>query len=330
MTPSSKLRWGVLGAGNIAGKFLAVFPQCKLARAVAIASRSQERAQQLAQRHGLARAYEGYEKILADLDVDIIYNALHTGLHAEWSIRALEAGKPVLCEKPLARNAAEAEAMFDAARRTGRFLMEGFMYRFHPQMANVRRLLDDGVIGRVKLIEAGYTNPRSHDDTPKWRKDWGGGAMMDLGCYTVDICRVIAGATPVDVTGRLIKHPQGEADETMTGILRFPDNCLGLIYASFGMARTHYCRIFGEKGQIEIPHPWRSEAVPLPVLVTRDGKQEQLEAPAANPFCLELDFFSECVALGTEPIYPARAVTAAQDSIENARVLELLSRTREV
>jgi predicted dehydrogenase len=318
------LRWGILGAGNIATKFAALFATCRNARAVAIASRSPQRAGALARRFNIARAYDDYQKLLADPDIEIVYNALHTGLHCEWTVRALESGKHVLCEKPLARNAEEVEKMMAASQRTGKFLMEGFMYRFHPQMEILQRLLSENAIGKVKLVKATYTNPRRVTDTPLWKKEWGGGASMDLGCYAVDICRLVANSEPVESIARLVYPPDATADETLVGILRFPENRIGLIHASFNLARTHRCEIFGEHGILELPNPWRSEEVPLTVLLHRDGQVEQFVSASASPFRLELEFFSDCVAQNRTPVFPFRPISAVEDSLATMRVLDAL------
>jgi predicted dehydrogenase len=316
------MRWGILGAGNIAAKFAALFPTCRNAHAVAIASREPARAELLAKKHGITRVHNSYEALLNDPQVEIVYNCLHTGLHCEWTVRALEAGKHVLCEKPFARNAAEVGTMIAASQRTRKFLMEGFMYRFHPQMEIVHRLLADNAIGKVKVVKASYTNPRQITDAPLWKRDWGGGASMDLGCYVVDICRLVMDSEPKDCVGRIVYPDKATADETLVGILQFPENRVGLIHASFRLARTHRCEIFGERGIIEIPNPWRSEDVPLTVTLTRDGEQEHFTSASASPFRLELEFFSDCVVQNREPVFPFRKISALEDSLANMRALD--------
>lgn len=178
----TKLRCGILGTGWMLGKFADTFPLINEAALTAVASRDAERAQAAASKRNIPRAHASYEALVADPEIDIVINALHNGLHCEWTVRALEAGKHVLCEKPLACSSAEVEKMFAAAHTNQRWLMEGFMYRFHPQMAEAKRRVAAGDLGRVLYIRSHRAAQGRGHDNPRFWRDAGGGALMDIGC----------------------------------------------------------------------------------------------------------------------------------------------------
>lgn len=186
---SEPLRWGILGAGKIARKFAGQLPQSSRARLAAVGSRRGDSAAQFAGRFG-GRPHGSYADLLADETVEAVYVSLPNGLHHEWTVRALEAGKHVLCEKPIASNAAQAETMFDAAERAGRVLVEAFMYRCHPAIDALIETVRRGEIGQVRLIRSHFTFHRPVDaDDARYRADLAGGAMMDVGCYCLHFAR---------------------------------------------------------------------------------------------------------------------------------------------
>lgn len=186
-------RWGILGTGRILAKLVGGFRLAKGVELHAVASRELSRARAAAQEFGIPVAHGSYDALLADPGIDTVLNALHNGLHCEWTCRALEAGKHVLCEKPLACNAGEAERMFAAAHANDRLLMEGFMYRFHPQIpAAVEQLAG---VGHVRSIRCAYVGRGREKKNPRYRKECGGGALMDLGCYTVNLARLFPAAS---------------------------------------------------------------------------------------------------------------------------------------
>ena len=221
------LRIGILGAARIAPWAL-LHPVRRVGNAavVAVAARDAARAQAFAGKHGIPRVHASYEALLADPEIEAIYNPLPNSLHAEWTIRALEAGKHVLCEKPFAANAAEAEAMAAAASRAGRTLMEAFHYRYHALFARMRSILDAGELGAVRHLEASLCIPILRRDDIRWRRDLAGGAMMDTGCYTMSLLRHLTGAEPEVVSARAI-WTTGGVDRWLTADLRFPDGRTG-------------------------------------------------------------------------------------------------------
>ncbi len=194
------LKWGLLASGNIARRFAKGLATTEDATALAVASRSLEKAEAFAREHGLEHAYGSYEELLADPDVDAVYISTPNHLHAEWSIRCAEAGKHVLCEKPVTMNAPELETVLAAVRKHDVFFMEAFMYRCHPQMARVKELIAEGRIGEVRLLEATFAfNMGLNLENTRQINHMGGGGLMDVGCYCVSFCRFVAGEEPTDL-----------------------------------------------------------------------------------------------------------------------------------
>ena len=217
-------RFGILGTGSIVGKYAQASRLLPGLELVAIASRDGARAQAAAGQLGIPQAYGGYEQLLADPRVDAVIVALHNGLHCEWTCRALAVGKHVLCEKPLACNAREAEQMFAAAHANQRWLLEAFMYRFHPQMPEVFRRVRAGEVGRVLQVNSHRMSQGREPGNMRYRSDAGGGALLDIGCYCVSFSQAVAGGEPRQVTASAHFDPATGVDLTLTGTLVFePD-----------------------------------------------------------------------------------------------------------
>jgi predicted dehydrogenase len=318
---SDSIRFGILGAGWIHRKYVAASRLLPGLEIVALASRDGDRARAAATKAGIPRAQAGYEALLADQEVDVVINALPNGLHCEWTLRALQAGKHVLCEKPLGCNAGEVEQMFAVARQTRRHLMEAFMYRFHPQLPAILERVRAGVIGRVLHISSRRMSQGRERGNPRYDAAAGGGALLDLGCYCVNFSRVVAAAEPVQVTacGRL----ENGVDFTTTGTLEFPGHVTAQFCCSFESEPSYGAEIIGTEGRILIPHPWMPPVWPVEFTVVRAGQSEtvRVEPPGvpahvfAN-FALELAHFAEC-ARGA-----ATTAIAAADSLGNARTLD--------
>jgi len=222
----------------------------------AVAARDRARAEKFAVKHGLARAHASYEALLADSDVDAIYNPLPNGLHCEWTVRALEAGKHVLCEKPLASNAAEAERMTDAAKRSGKVLGEAFHWRYHALAARLREIIDGGELGRVRHVEVTFCIPFLVPGDIRYRLDLAGGATMDVGAYSVSIARFLAGAEPEVVSAQARLSSPG-VDRWMRAELRFPDGVTGRVTHALCSARLIDARavVRGERGVLSVINP---------------------------------------------------------------------------
>ena len=350
MTSVPPLRFGVLGTGWMLAKYAEAFRLLEGVTLVAVASRDAERAKTAAAKHNLPRAHPSYESLLADPEVDIVINALHNGLHCEWTVRALEAGKHVLCEKPLACSSAEVEQMFAAAHAQRRWLMEGFMYRFHPQMAEAKRRVAAGEIGCVLHIRSTRTAYGRPHDNPRYWRDAGGGALMDIGCYCLNFMRFFADAEPKSVEAQAHFDEKTGVDFTLSGSLHFDAGLTAQFVCSMEAEPTYASEILGTEGKLLIPHPWMPPMWPTEFYVTRHGKTEtvRVEAPhtivgAASPprpgggetsspnltlipFALELQHFTRFVRENRAPQFPPD-VDAERDSRGNMRVIEALMKS---
>lgn len=316
------IRFGILGTGLILRKYVAAFPLARGVELVAVASRDLSRAQAA----GAPRAYGSYEALLADPEVDVVLNALHNGLHCEWTCRALAAGKHVLCEKPLGCSSAEVEQMFAAAHRQGRWLMEGFMYRFHPQMAAAKRLVDSGAIGRVVHIQSARIAPGRDRSNPRYRREAGGGALLDIGCYCVNFARFIAGQEPRRVSAQAHRDAHTGVDLSFWGALEFPGGAVAQFVASFEGEPTYAAEVVGTEGKLLIPHPWMPPLWPTELVITRHQQSETIRITAPDappdtlaPFVLEFEHFAACVRENRAP-----TIVTEADSRGNARVIEAL------
>ncbi|MCS7048147.1 MAG: Gfo/Idh/MocA family oxidoreductase [Verrucomicrobiae bacterium] len=323
-----KWGWGILGAGKVLAKVAAALPMVPGAQLVAIASRDPERARDAAACYGALRWYGEYQQLLANPDIDIVLNALHNGLHAEWTIRALQAGKHVLCEKPLAPTAAEVDAMFDAARAARRWLMEGFMYRFHPQIIEAYRRVQAGEIGDVLLVRANYATRGREPGNPRYRRDAGGGALLDVGCYTVNFARLFFGAEPRHAVAAARWSEPGGVDLTLAAQLDFGAGRAAHLHCSFEADGCYFAEVIGTQGSLRIPNPWLPPTGVGEVLITRGGQTERLTFPTPHlltPFVEEMRHFQECIEIQRPPQFPP-GIDAEQDSRANARALELIAR----
>ena len=316
----SPLRIGVLGAARIAPMAL-IRParQVSGVEVVAIAARDATRAAKFAARHGIPVVHASYDALLADASIDAIYNPLPNGLHAEWSIRALEAGKHVLCEKPIAANAAEAERMADAAERTGRVLTEAFHWRYHPLAARMREVVQTE-LGEIRHIEAMLCFPLPFFNDIRYSWELAGGAGMDAGCYTVNMVRWLAGAEPEVVSARA-RLARPNVDRSMRAELRFPDGRTARITASLFSARLVAIKAWvqGSGGEMHVlnplaPHFYHSLKVVKPGKTTR----ERIKGDAT--YTHQLRAFAEHVR-GGEPMS-----SDARDAIANMRVIDAIYR----
>jgi D-xylose 1-dehydrogenase (NADP+, D-xylono-1,5-lactone-forming) len=300
------LRWGILSTANITKKLLGSGHDQQF---VAVGSRDLPRAQAFASEHGLARAHGSYEELLADPEVDAIYNPLPNALHVEWSIKALEAGKHVLCEKPMSRHPEEVERAFDVAEREGRVLEEAFMWRHHPQLARARELIAAGDVGELRVIRAAFAFNAGNPDDIRLQADLEGGGLMDVGCYCVSGCRALASAEPVRGYAEYVPGGNGGVDVALAATLRFPGDVVahfdcGLSYVGGGQLEA-----VGSEGSIFLADPWHGrEAI---IEVRRGSSVERIETGPANSYALELADF-EAAVRGERPSLLTRADAVAQ------------------
>jgi xylose dehydrogenase (NAD/NADP) len=298
---TKRLRIGILGAAKIAGSFMVGAKQSSRVEVIAIGSRDRARAEAFAQVHGVARACT-YDELLADRDVDAIYNPLPNSLHAAWSIRAVEAGKHVLCEKPIAVTAAEARAMFAAARRHGVTLVEAYPYRAQAQTLKLRELLTSGTIGRLRMMQATIGFMVSDPANIRLSAPLAGGALMDGGCYPVSLVRLVAGERPVRVSASA-RWAESTVDNTLLATLEHRSGFLAQIACCIASGWHRHALIAGEDGTIEtsyLNHPPRSGP---PLLLLKRGTKddapvERIEVPGGDGFFAEAESFASLVASG--------------------------------
>jgi predicted dehydrogenase len=307
------LRWGILSTANITDKLLDSGTDQEF---VAVGSRDGARAEAYAREKGIARAHGSYEDLLADPDVDAIYNPLPNGLHVEWSIRALEAGKHVLCEKPLTRHPADVDRAFDIAEREGRVLAEAFMWRHHPQVARARALLDGGAIGDLRIIRAHFAFAAADPDDIRLQAALDGGGLMDVGCYCVSGCRTLAGAEPERAWAELIPGGHG-VDVALAATLRFPGDVLAHFDCGLSYPGGSLLAAAGTEGSFALADPWHGNDAVIE-LRRADGSVERIEAGPANSYALELADFEAAVRGDGSPLL------GRDDALGQARTIAAL------
>jgi predicted dehydrogenase len=313
----NRLRFGVLGAARIArNHFLPGMRASRFAQTCAIASRDAKRAAQLASEFDIPRVHASYEALLGDPDVDAVYVPLPNSLHEEWTIAAAQAGKHVLCEKPISASAAGAQRMADACRARGVILMEAFMWRHHPQHQRVRELLNSGIIGTPNFVRASFTFVLSDATNVRLQHELQGGSLMDVGCYGVNAARWIFESEPEQVSGQQVL--ERGVDVVFTGILRFSGDRMAVFDSSFRSAASNVYTIEGPLGRLQVERAFRPDTDPGRIVVSRPDQPDLVEeVPAANQFGLEIDHFVESVRAG-------RLLSPAEDGVAQARVIEAL------
>jgi predicted dehydrogenase len=322
---SRPLRIGILGAAKIARAFCDGVRPSRKVTVAAVASRDVAKGNAFASETGIPRVHATYEALLADPAIDAIYNPLPNTLHAHWSIRAVEAGKHVLCEKPLAATAADARAMFGAARQNGVYLVEAYPYRAQPQTLKLQELLKSKAIGRLQEVQASFGFPLA--DTANIRMDpaLAGGALMDAGCYPVSLVRTIAGERPVRVHAMANWAASG-VDLTLVASMAFPNGLLAQISCSFATLRHRRAFIAGDAGSIDTTYFNDTSATFPPRLEVRrgsgwDAQQETVETAATNGFLAEAESFRDLIATG----WDAWTGVSPDESIDIAMMLEAIA-----
>jgi predicted dehydrogenase len=317
MSDASPLRIGILGAARIAPPAL-VRPARRVAEAevAAVAARDPARARAFAAKHGIAKVHESYDALIDDPELDAVYNPLPNGLHCDWSIRALRAGKHVLCEKPIASNAEEAERMAKAALEADRILVEAFHYRYHPLAARLKEIVDSGELGAIEHVEAHLCVPLPLPGDIRYRLDLAGGATMDTGCYAINLVRFLAGAEPEVVSARArLSSPR--VDRAMFAQLRFPDGRTGRITCSLfsAMLVRPTARVRGDRGELSVLNPYMPQLFHRLAVRTEQGRRvERVDGDAT--YTHQLRAFVGVVRGG--PPMPTDPV----DAVANMRVID--------
>lgn len=312
------MRLGLLSTANINRLVIAGARASDDVEVVAVASRDAAKAESYAREHGFDRWYGSYEALLADQDIDAVYISLPNSMHVDWSIRALEAGKHVLCEKPLTRRPEEAERAFDVAERTGLHLMEGFMYRHHPQTLRVAELVREGAIGALRLVRSAFTFPLEDLENVRMRPELDGGALMDVGCYCVSGSRLLAGE-PEQVFGQQVVGPSG-VDVTFLGTLRFPGDVLAQFHASFALPFRQELEAIGDEGSLLLEAPWRPD-LGGSMFLRRGDHVELVPVEETDMYRLEVENLSAAIRDEAAPLL------GREDAVAQARVIDELYRS---
>ncbi len=321
------VRWGVLGAANIAvEKVIPAMMRSARSRVVAIASRDEAKATAAARRLGIPRAYGSYEALIADPELDAIYNPLPNHLHVPWSIRAAEAVKHVLCEKPIALAAAEAAELRAARDRTGVLIGEAFMVRAHPQWLETRRLVESGRIGDLRLVSGHFSYYRRDPGDIRSRPEFGGGALMDIGCYPITLARWLFDSEPVEVIAQIERDPDFGVDRLASALMRFP-NGQATFACSGQLVPFQRMQIYGTRGRIEVEIPFNAPPDRGCRIFLDDGSAlggsaaETIEFPAVDQYTLQADQFSAAI-LGERSV-----PVSIDDAVANMAVIDALFRS---
>jgi xylose dehydrogenase (NAD/NADP) len=310
--------WGIISTADINRLVIPPARESPTVDLVAVASRTQERADEYAATWGIPRAYGSYDELLADPEIECVYISLPNTMHTEWSIRSVESGKHVLCEKPFTRNPDDVTAAWDAADRAGRVLSEAFMWRHNPQTMRLRTLIDEGAVGEVRLIRSAFSYSLYDEDNIRLRTDVEGGALMDVGCYCVSGSRLAAGAEPESVLGQAWYGPSG-TDWVFTALLRFPGDVLATFDCGTALPNRDELEVIGSVGSLFLDDPWHAGT---PVIeLRRDGEVERIEVERRNSYRLELENVSEAAA------GEAELLLGRDDAMGQARALEALHRS---
>jgi len=313
------VRWGLLSTARINDAILAGAALSEDVDVVAVAGRDEARTGAYAREKGIPRAHTGYDALLADPEVDAVYVSLPNGLHVEWSIRALEAGKHVLCEKPMSASVAEVERAFDAADGAERLLMEAFMWRHNPQTTALARLIGEGAIGELRQVHAAFSFMLRRDGDPRLDPALQGGALMDVGCYCVSGARLVAGE-PLTVSAQAVTVPPGEeagVDVRLAAVLRHGGGVLTTLDCALDLPARSRLEVAGSTGTIVLTDPWHAKAPRIEI--RRDGADLEVLTPdPADSYRLELENLSAAIRGEAEPLL-GRA-----DAVGNARAIAAL------
>jgi D-xylose 1-dehydrogenase (NADP+, D-xylono-1,5-lactone-forming) len=311
---ANAVKWGIVSTADINRKVIPGAHASPKVDLIAVASRDQAHADVYAKRWEIERAYGSYEALLADPEIEAVYISLPNTMHCDWSVKALEAGKHVLCEKPLSRHTDEVEAAFDAAARTSLSLSEAFMYRHNPQTRRAKELVDGGAIGELRLVRSAFSYSLYDKGNIRLRTDVEGGALMDVGCYTVSGSRLFAGE-PEKVHGEAWFGPSG-TDWVFGGTLRFPGDVLALFDCGTAMPERDELEAIGSEGSLFLDDPWHCN---VPVIeLRRDGRVERIELEPVDSYRLELENVSDAIRGEGE------LLLGRDDAVGQARVLEAL------
>lgn len=295
-----RLRWGLLSTARINRALLPPLRSSARNELTAVASRDLDRAQAYADERNIPRVFGSYEAMLADPDVDVIYNPLPNSMHSEWTIKATEAGKHVLCEKPLANTLEEVDAITAAARKAGVVVMEAFMYRHHPQTLKVKELVESGAIGKLQLIRGSFTFKITDEGDVRLNSSLGGGSIWDVGCYPISYARLIAGAEPVEVFGWQNTGAGSGVDESFFGQMRFPNEVHAQFDSGFRSPQRTHIELVGDKGNITVKTPF-TPRLNEEIIVTNGDEKRIITTPGEDLYLGEVENMADAILDGKPP-----------------------------
>jgi predicted dehydrogenase len=328
MSAREKVRWGVLGAAKIAvEKVIPAMRRGRWSEVAALASRDLDRARRAAGELGVPKAYGSYEELLADPEIEAVYNPLPNHLHVPLSVKAAEAGKHVLCEKPIGLSVAEARELIAARDRTGVRIQEAFMVRTHPRWLAVIELLRSGRVGDLRAVTCFFSYFNRDASNIRNRPEWGGGALMDIGCYAVNLSRFAFNDEPRRAFGLIERDPEWNVDRLTSAVLDFPSGH-ATFTCSTQLAPYQRMQFFGTRGRVEVERPFNSpNDRPTRLLVFDDSDAfaaaEVIELPACDQYTIQGDLFSHAIREGTETPLPL------EDSVNNMAAIDAIFRSAE-
>lgn len=321
-----KIKWGVLSTATIAvEQMIPALFKSRYATVRAIASRKANRAEAVAKKFNIPTYYGSYQELLEDADIQAVYIPLPNHLHVEWAIKALNAGKHVLVEKPIGLSVMEARRLMEASKKhPGLKLMEGFMYRFHPQWTKAKQMVEAGEIGKLQMVQSSFSFYDDHPDSIVNSKAYGGGSLMDIGCYSISIARYLFGTEPKYVMANIKNHPVFEVDVLASGILKF-DEGVSTFFCATQLAEDQQAHIYGTEGKISFEFPFNPpKDRSAKIWFTRKENTTQIAFDPCDQYTLQADAFAHAI-LGNTMV-----PTAINDGVNNMKVIEKLRESHEI
>ncbi|QRX63529.1 Gfo/Idh/MocA family oxidoreductase [Dysgonomonadaceae bacterium zrk40] len=318
---NSIVNWGVLSTAKIGREqVIPAIQASQFSRVLGIGSENSDLAKTIASQHGIERIYNSYKKLLKDPQIEAVYIPLPNHLHVEWSIKALEAGKHVLCEKPIGLNSTEAEKLLEASEKYPHLkIMEAFMYRHHSQWHKVKSMVDNGTIGKIKSINLFFSYYNTDPDNIRNKIEVGGGALMDIGCYCISFARFILNSEPEKVIGLMDMDPEMKTDRLTTGILTFSTGATASFTCSTQLMPYQRVNIVGEKGRIEVEIPVNAPTDKMThVWIYTNECSEEVTFNPENQYTLQADYFSKAI------IEDHSIAFALNDAVNNMRVIDAI------
>jgi len=298
-------------------KVIPAIQQSENGRVVAIASRTMSKAREAAKALGIPESFGGYGELIGSSSIDAVYIPLPNSLHREFTILAAEHGKHVLCEKSLALNARECEEVISSCQSHKVWLMEAFMYRFHPQIVKLKEMVDAGSIGEISVIRSAFRTAQADLSNIRYKKELGGGALYDIGCYCINVIRLLLGNEPIRIRGTARFNDRTGIDETFAGILDFPGLQVGLFDCAFRSTFHQRLEVLGDRGTLELPAPFLPVGT-SEILKHQEGADERISIEPANSYKLMAEHFNQCILNDRPPRYPPT------DGLNNMRVIDSL------